>query len=142
MQSPVPFPLPARQAGRKDERKQAHRVESFRMPAATPEFTAPAEAEEMLKLLLIATQSGNHAAFIAPGTERFQHGISQAMFDAVSKQVASRLRAGYTTEFLTEISQCEHRVYLWKLSFSDGGNQFIARLALTTDGKVAGFMLN
>jgi len=112
------------------------------MPATYPELTAPPEAENTLKLLLDATQAGDHAAFLAPGTERFQKGISKAMFDSVSKQVASRLQAGHTTEFLTEINQCEHRVFLWKLSFSDGGNQFIARLALASDGKVAGFMLN
>jgi len=112
------------------------------MPTASSEIAAPAEAEKMLKLLLENTRTGNYEAFLAPGTERFQQGISKEMFFGVAKQVASRLDAGYVTEFLTEIRQCEHRVYLWKLSFSDGGNQFIARLALTTDGKVAGFMLN
>jgi hypothetical protein len=104
--------------------------------------SAPPEAEKMLKLLLETTQAENYEAFLAPGTERFQQGISKAMFYGVAMQVASRLQAGHTTEFLTEMRQCEHRVFLWKLSFSDGGTQFIARLALTMDGKVAGFMLN
>ena len=104
--------------------------------------TVPPDAEEMLKRLLAATQTENYDAFIAPGTDRFQKGISKAMFYGVSGQVAARLQAGHTTEFLTEISQCEHRVYLWKLSFSDRGNEFIARLALTGKGEVAGFMLN
>lgn len=96
----------------------------------------------MLKLLLETIQAENYEAFLAPGTERFQQGISKEMFLGVSQQVATRLQAGYTTEFLTELNQCEHRVFLWKLGFNDAENQFIARLALTTEGKVAGFMLN
>lgn len=105
-------------------------------------MTAPPAAEKMLKFLLQATQDGDYDAFILAGTDRFQQGISKSMFYRVSEQVASRLKAGHTTEFLTEIKQCEHGVYLWKLSFSDKGNEFIARLAMTRDGKVAGFMLN
>ena len=64
------------------------------------------------------------------------------MFYGVSRQMASRLKAGYTAEFLTEIRQGEYRVFLWKLSFTDAGDEFIARLSLTIDGKVAGFLLN
>ena len=92
--------------------------------------------------LLAAAQAEDYDAFIDLGTHRFQQGISKAMFETVSKQVAERLKAGHATEFLTEINQCDHRVFLWKLSFTDAGNQFIARLALAADGKVAGFMLN
>ena len=112
------------------------------MVAPAPDLTAPPEAERMLKLLLETIRTENYDAFLAPGTERFQQGISREMFSSVSRQVAARLQAGYTTEFLTEINQCEHRIFLWKLGFSDGGNQFIARLALTVEGKVTGFMLN
>ena len=126
----------------KVERIAPARVEFLSMTIPAPGLTAPPAAEKILKLLLQATQEGNYEAFIALGTERFQQGISKSMFFGVSEQVASRLQAGHATEFLTEINQCEHSVYLWKLSFSDGGNQFIARLALMTDDKVAGFMLN
>jgi hypothetical protein len=129
-------------APRKDERRRACGVESFRMPVTYPELSAPPEAENTLKCLLAAAQAEDYDAFIGHGTHRFQQGISKEMFDTVSRQVANRLKAGHSTEFLTEINQCDHRVFLWKLSFADAGNQFIARLALATDGKVAGFMLN
>lgn len=127
---------------KKDERLGAGGVESFRMPVFTAEPTAPPEAERTLKGLLAAAQAEDYEAFIEQGTLRFQNGISKEMFDTVSRQVANRLKAGHSTEFLTEINQCDHRVFLWKLSFADAGNQFIARLAMATDGKVAGFMLN
>jgi hypothetical protein len=112
------------------------------MPTIPAEIAAPSEAEKLLKLLLTATEAGNHAAFLAPGTHGFQKGITKAMFDSVSRQVASRLKAGYTAQYLTELKQGEFRVFLWKMSFSDAGCEFIARLALTADGKVAGFLLN
>jgi hypothetical protein len=112
------------------------------MPVVSSELTAPPEAEKTLQQLLGAAQNEDYDAFIELGTHRFQQGISKDMFDTVSRQVADRLKAGHTTEFLTEINQCEHRVFLWKLSFCDAGNQFIARLVLEGDGKVAGFMLN
>lgn len=112
------------------------------MPLLAAEPMAPPEVEKVLKLLLWTIEAGDYDAFLAPGTDRFQMGISRSMFESVGRQVAARLKAGHTTEFLTEINQCDHAVFLWKLSFSDGGNQFIARLALTRDNKVAGFMLN
>lgn len=96
----------------------------------------------MLRVLLETIAEEDYEAFLATGTEAFQRGISKAMFTGVSRQVASRLQAGHALEYLTEIHQCEHRIFLWKLSFHDGGNQFIARLVLTVESQVAGFMLN
>ena len=96
----------------------------------------------MLTLLLKATQAGNHGAFLAPGTVAFQKGITKPMFDSVSRQIAARLQEGYTADYLTEIKQGEFRIFLWKMSYHDRGYEFIARLALATDGKVSGFLLN
>ncbi len=112
------------------------------MPYYSTEVAPPDEADKALKLLLKATQAGNHPAFIAPGTSSFQKGISKAMFDSVSRQVASRLKEGYTAEYLAEIKQGEFRVFVWKMSFNDRGYEFIARLAMTLGNKVAGFLLN
>jgi len=127
---------------KKDERNSGPGVEILRMPVFSNEMTAPPEAERTLKQLLEAAQREDYDAFIELGNHRFQQGISKDMFDTVSRQVSNRLKAGHATEFLTEISQCDHRVFLWKLSFTDAGNQFIARLVMEADGKVAGFMLN
>ena len=122
----------------------ARRLRIERRDMTTPSSleTGPAPAEAMKERLLKSLRDGDYAAFSAVGTERFQEGITRAIFQRVSDQVAARLKAGFSTEFLTELHQCEHGVYLWKLSFRDGQSEFIARLALTTDGKAAGFMLN
>jgi hypothetical protein len=117
-------------------------VERSHMIYDSSEIVAPDEAERMLGVLLKATQSGNHASFLAPGTVAFQKGITRAMFDSVSRQIAARLQQGYTAYYLTEIRQGEFRVFLWKMSFADRGHEVIARLTLAADGKVAGFLLN
>ena len=44
-----------------------------------------------------------------------------------------------TGRYLTEMKECGYRVFLWKLSFSNVRNEFIARLPLTLEGKVAAF---
>jgi hypothetical protein len=124
-----------------DERMAGFGVEPIRMPFSSTETAAPDEAENTMKLLLKATEAADYDAFLAPGTESFQKGIAKSMFYRVSEQVASRLKAGHTLEYLTEIRQGKFRIFLWKLSFRDRGDEFIARLALTADGKVAGCLL-
>jgi len=112
------------------------------MSDVSDDFVAPPEAEQALKLLLEAIRAEDYEAYLAPGCETFRQGISRELFFDLSRQIAPRLKAGYATEFLSEINRCEHRVFLWKLGFSDGADQFVARLALTSEGQVTGFMLN
>jgi len=104
--------------------------------------SAPPEAEEILRVLLAATAAGDYAAYLAPGTDLFKEGVSREMFEGVSAQVARRLKAGHAIEYLALMGNCEHRVHLWKLTFSDGGEDYVARLVLTDENRVAGFMLN
>jgi hypothetical protein len=112
------------------------------MPAIPAEKLAPEGAEITMKLLLMATAQDDYRAIIQTGTKHFQSGITPSMFHRVSQQLAPRLQAGHFLEYLDEIRQGEFRVFLWKLSFSDGGDEYIARLALTADGKVAGCLIN
>ena len=104
--------------------------------------SAPPEAEEILSLLLAATAAGDYAAYVAPGTDLFKEGISREMFEGVSAQVALRLKAGHAIEYLAQMGNCEHPVHLWKLTFTDGGEDYVARLVLTDENQVARFMLN
>ena len=103
---------------------------------------APPEAEEILRVLLAATAAGDYAAYLSPGTDLFKEGVSREMFEGVSAQVAARLKSGYALEYLAQMGNCEHRVLLWKLTFADGGEDYVARLVLTDENEVAGFMLN
>ncbi len=110
---------------------------------AIPDLSSgPPEAEAMVRRLLAATAAGDYAAYLEPGTDRFKEGVSREMFEGVSRQVAGRLQAGYTLDYLAQMGQCEHRVFLWKVTFIDGDDDYVARLVLTVDNQVAGFMLN
>ena len=116
----------------------------FNLPMASSSDlpSAPPEAEEILRRLLAATASGDYEAYLAPGTDRFKEGVSGAMFEGVRREVAPRLQAGHTIDFLAQMGNCEHRVYLWKIVFTDGGQDYVARVVLTEENQVAGFMLN
>jgi hypothetical protein len=51
------------------------------------------------------------------------------MFDAVSSQLAPRL----TEDYNITLKQMEYQIYLWKLSFADGGDEFVARMGMNRD---------
>jgi hypothetical protein len=59
----------------------------------------------------------------------------------VSNQLSPRLKAGYNANFLCDLKQNGFDTYVWKLTFSDKGAEFLARLSLK-ENKVAGFLIN
>lgn len=59
------------------------------------------------------------------------------MFEGVSKQLSSRMGQGYTTTYFGDLKQIHYQIYLWKLSFEDGGDEFVIRMTIDGD-KVAG----
>jgi hypothetical protein len=50
------------------------------------------------------------------------------------------LKAGYQVIFLGSLKQDQSRVTLWKISYNDGGNDDLLRLAVR-DGKISGALL-
>ncbi|HRJ73545.1 MAG TPA: hypothetical protein PLS03_15070 [Terrimicrobiaceae bacterium] len=110
---------------------------------------SPVQAEEpsplvqkMFQNLMNAVQAGDHAAMILDGDETFRQGLTPAMTAGVSAQLAPRMREGYSAAFLTRMRQASYDIYLWKLTFQDGGDDFIAKVVLNQDGRVAGFLIN
>ena len=93
--------------------------------------------QRQFKQLINAVESGDHAAFVAEGTPQFK-ATPPAAVVAVSKSYGARLKKGYDAAYLAELKQMGHKVYLWKLTFKDGGDDMIARMVMK-DGKVAGF---
>ncbi len=102
----------------------------------------PPDVVRALEVLLDATQSGDYEEFIALGTEQMKAGISRAMFERVSAQLAPRMTAGYSAAYLTELKNKVYRVHLWKVSFRDGGDEHVMRISLTPAGRVAGAIIN
>jgi hypothetical protein len=99
------------------------------------------EVETIFKNLMLALQENNYDNFIAPGNAAFKEGLTKEMLDSVSKSLSERMVAGYSTIFLGELKQQGYQVYLWKITFTDGGDNLLARLSLK-DGKVGGFWIN
>jgi hypothetical protein len=97
--------------------------------------------QEIFEKLMNATAGKNFPEFIALGDERFQSGIPKKEFDRVSNQLSSRMKAGYNANFLCDLKQNSFDTYVWKLTFSDKGTEFLARLSLKED-KVAEFLIN
>jgi len=101
-----------------------------------------ARVQTIFQNLMHAVQTGDHAAMIINGDERFKAGLTPEMAAAVHTQLASRMREGYSTTFLTAMRQAGYEVYLWKLSFKDGKDDMLAKVVLNKDGQVAGFWIN
>jgi len=103
--------------------------------ADTGESTRP-----VLDKLLKAVEANDYDSFVADGTAEVKAGLTKQMLEGVSVQMAPRMKQGYHAEFLGVLKQQGCQVYLWKLTYKDGGDDTLARLALK-NGKVAGFLL-
>lgn len=110
-------------------------------PSVQAEEPSPL-VQKMFQNLMNAVQAGDHAAMVLDGDETFRQGLTPAMTAGVSAQLAPRMREGYSAAFLTRMRQASYDIYLWKLTFQDGGDDFIAKVVLNKDGRVAGFLIN
>jgi hypothetical protein len=99
---------------------------------------APAPIEAMMKNMLAAVQANSLQDFVAAGDMSFKTGMTAPMLDAVSKQMAPRLKQGYTSTYVGKLNQYGYTVYLWKLEFKDGKDDFLATMAVR-NGEVGGF---
>lgn len=96
---------------------------------------------ECLETILEATESGNYELFTKVGNSSYKAGITRQMFEGVSEQLAPRMKQGYTTTYFGSLKQLHYQIYLWKLSFADGRDEFIIRMTMDED-KVAGVLIN
>jgi hypothetical protein len=104
--------------------------------AASAEETARPVLERLLK----AVEANDYDSFVADGTPEVKAALTKQMLEGVSAQMAPRMKKGYDATYLGELKQQGCQVYLWKLTYKDGGDDTLARLSLKT-GKVAGFLL-
>jgi hypothetical protein len=102
--------------------------------------TDKTEAEKTLSTLLFAIKANEYASFVSDGTPAFKAGITKQMFEGVSAQMIPRMKTGYEVQYLGSLKQQGMDVFLWKITYKDGGNDTLAKLALQ-DGKIAGFLL-
>jgi hypothetical protein len=89
--------------------------------------------------LVTAVQNDDYDAFMADGNALFKE-LPKERFDAVSAQIASRLKAGYTLTYFGDLKQLGYHLTVWKISFKDGGDDYLAEMSVK-DGKVGGFWI-
>jgi hypothetical protein len=106
------------------------------VPAADPD---PA-VQKTFNKLLDAIQANDREAFLASATEPVKQGVTQQVMDGLNKQVGSRLKKGFESTYLCQLKQGGFQVYLWKVTFKDGGDDAVVRIALK-DGRIEGFFL-
>jgi len=100
----------------------------------------PESVRILLNNLLTAVVAGDHAKFIADGSDDFKAKLTENMLRSVTSQLAPRMNQGYDSMYFGELNQQGCQVYLWKLVYNDHRDDTLAKLVLK-DGKVAGFWL-
>jgi hypothetical protein len=100
----------------------------------------PQNVIDCFQVILKSTASGDYNLFTTVGDEGYKVGITKQMFEGVSEQLAPRMETGYSITYFGHLKQGDYQIYLWKLSFEDGGDEFVARMAMNGD-KVAGILI-
>ncbi|WP_025041757.1 hypothetical protein [Nitrosospira briensis] len=111
---------------------------TFASPVAQAQ--APQPVETTMKSMVSAILANSLPDFVSPGDQAFQAGMTKEMLSSINQSLASRLKQGYTTTFLTALRQQGFDVYVWKLEFKDGNDDVLIFMALK-DKKVGGFWL-
>jgi hypothetical protein len=99
----------------------------------------PPAVEAALKQMLEAVKIASYSQFVAPGDPRFLSGFTTKMFEDLNKRLAPRLKKGYSTSYLGQLHQRGYAVYVWKLTFEDGGDDVLLTVFAAGD-KVSGFI--
>lgn len=98
------------------------------------------EPNNVLTRLLAAVEQADYDSFVADGNAAFKAGVTKQMVEGVSAQFSSRMKKGYQSLYLGQLTQQGCQVHLWRLIFKDRRDDTLAKLVLK-DGKVAGFWL-
>ena len=94
--------------------------------------------ERTLDTLLTAIATNNYDALVANAAPALKTRITKETFTQVTTQLSPRLKKGYKPQYLGSLKQQGVEVFLWKITFQDGGDDMLARLVIQED-KVAGF---
>ena len=102
---------------------------------------APPPVQHIFMAVLTALKNDDYAGFVADAEAPFKAALTKPMLAQVNAQLSPRLKGGYRTLYLGKLSQKGYQVYLWKLTYTDGGDDSLASLSLKA-GKIGGFFIN
>jgi hypothetical protein len=106
-----------------------------------PPGPGAAEARSLVEELLAAIQANDYDAFVAKGSAGFRAAIATTGFAQLSANVSARFSRGHRLTTLGVVRRPEHVDWLFKIEFSDDGDDALVILPL--DGwQVAGFLIS
>ena len=94
--------------------------------------------EGTLDTLLASIAANNYNVLVANAAPALKSRITKETFTQVSAQLSPRLKKGYKPQYLGSLKQQGVEVFLWKITYQDGGDDTLARLVIQ-ENKVAGF---
>jgi len=101
---------------------------------------APVLVQTNATIMLNAVKDGIYGSFIASASDEFKASYLQEYFDVVVEDHSARLTQGYEATYLSSLNIDGYVVYLWKLSFQDGGDDSLLSLSVQ-NGFVVGFLM-
>ncbi len=94
--------------------------------------------ERILDRLLTAIATNHYDVLVANAAPALKTRITKETFGQVNAQLSPRLKNGYKLQYLGTLKQQGVDVFLWRISYNDGGDDTLVRLVIQED-KVAGF---
>jgi len=108
-------------------------------PFAQAASTDGSADQPVVQQLLDSMAQNDYQGFISQGTPEFA-AVGEPQFAQVANAVAPRLQQGYTVQYLGNLQQQGLDISVWKVSFTDQGDDLLATLNVT-EGRVGGFFL-
>ena len=101
---------------------------------------ADTTTERCFKTLIAAMAANDYDQFVSVADNSFRRGITPSMFDSISQSLAPRMQRGCTPTYLGQFRQNGTQVSLWRLAFTDAGDDRLARMSMSQD-RVGGFVI-
>ena len=99
-----------------------------------------ATTQRCLDTLLAATAANDYNQFVSLADDTFRNSIHPNAFQLLSQSLAPRMQGGCTSTYLGQFLQNGAQVSLWRLAFTDGGDDRLARMSMSQD-RVDGFVI-
>ncbi len=88
-----------------------------------------------------ALSTADYEAFISGLGEGARERVTRERFEQMFEPYIARFKGGFESAYLTQLRQEGCEVHVWKVTFRDGGDDYLIKLALE-NGKVAGFRVH
>ncbi|HEY4283080.1 MAG TPA: hypothetical protein VGM62_08445 [Chthoniobacterales bacterium] len=97
-------------------------------------------AYAFLEMSILAIDQGDYERFMHLCDDNFRRDITREKFDKVHRELEPRFRHDWSSRPAGNLKQRGCDVYLWILTFKDGGDDLLFRVSVK-EGKLAGLAI-